>query len=293
MAGIPMIVVAALVLMADCAQAAGIYLTTDPAGNRFAGDTVNVSPSQSIKIYCLLETNELGNTLEVMVGYDKSDAATYGVGNDINNRKSGKLTLLSSESAIENSMPAYFDVLKNAVLDASGREDHNLYIGGRPYGFLARAATHTNAAPVGGKLMCFAFTLKNNMTASGDYQYVVISTKSGGNSYSSAWKYGTSLGESSYALKLINGTFLPTVGTSNKSVLAAIMQDAAPKYIWVLWGRVSVTGENSFAIDDGSGVIINVSATDHRLSNGDYVSVHGTLDPTSRTLTSQRIIKHN
>lgn len=44
----------------------------------------------------------------------------------------------------------------------------NSYIGGRPYGFIGRLATRTNAAP--GHVRCFSFTLKNNMTTAGDSQ---------------------------------------------------------------------------------------------------------------------------
>jgi hypothetical protein len=85
----------------------------------------------------------------------------------------------------------------------------------------------------------------------------------------------------------------PVVGTSNKAVLDAIMTDAAPNYSWVLWGKVSERTESGFKIDDGSGVSITVSADGNTVADGDYVSVRGNLDASTKTLTSQEITKHN
>ncbi|MCE5199725.1 MAG: hypothetical protein ABFD54_15225 [Armatimonadota bacterium] len=73
------------------------------------------------------------------------------------------------------------------------------------------------------------------------------------------------------------------VGASNKAVLDSIMTTAAPKYDWVLWGRVHVVDENTFTIDDGSGVFITVNATGHGLEGTPYVSVKGTLNLSGST----------
>ncbi len=70
------------------------------------------------------------------------------------------------------------------------------------------------------------------------------------------------------------------------------MTDAAGDYTWVLWGRVSNRTADTFDIDDGSGVIIHVSGT-NTVADGDYVSVKGTLDVGTTTLTSQEITKHS
>jgi len=287
------VAVVVLALMGTCACAqTTMWLSTDAAGTPIPGDTVNVAPGGSIQLYCFLNSADVGNTFEIMVGYDRSDAATHGAGKDTNDGELKKLTLVSTKAAIEGSMPGSFTALKSAVLDASGREETNLSLGGRPYGFVGRAATYTNAAP--GQVQCFSFTLQNNMTVPSDSQYVVLSNFAGGNSYSDAWKLGTVLYEDAYALNVVTSGALPEVGTSNKSILDAIMADAAPDYVWVLWGKATVIDAGSFSIDDGSGVTIKVVAPSHTVANDDYVSVRGTLNVSTSpaTLTSQEITKH-
>lgn len=273
--------------------ATSIWLSQDSVnGTPITGD-VTVAPGASIPLYCFMQSSDIGNTFEIMVGYDRSDAATYGAGTGT--YQDGKLALLSGQPAIEASISPYFDVLNSAVLLASARENPNTNLGGRPYGFVARGASRTNAVPGGGpsgKIMCFAFTLRNQMTTNGDSQYVVISNAVGGNSYSSAWKYGINLRESSSAVRIVTGQSLPVVGASNKAVLDAIMTTSAPNYIWVFWGKVTVTDANKFTIDDGSGVTINVDAPAHGLSNGNYVAVRGSLNVGTKTLTSQHITKY-
>jgi len=81
----------------------------------------------------------------------------------------------------------------------------------------------------------------------------------------------------------------PQVGANNKALLDALMTTAAPDYTWVLWGKVTVVDGDNFTIDDGSGVIVNVVAPGHALVNDDYVSVRGTLDVGTKTLTSQEV----
>ena len=273
-----------------CAQTT-MWLSTDAGGTPIPGDTINVAPGGSVQLYCFLDSAEVGNTFEIMVGYDTSDATMHGAGKDTNDGASKNLTLVSTQGAIEGTMPGSFTVLQSAVLDASGREDANTELGGRPYGFVGRAATLANAVP--NQIQCFSFTLQNNMAAS-ESQYVVLSNFAGGNSYSDAWKHGTALYEDAYALNIVTGGALPIVGTNNKSVLDAIMADAASDYAWVLWGEVTVIDADSFSIDDGSGVNIKVVAPSHTVVNGNYVSVRGTLDvgTSPPTLTSSQITTH-
>ena len=268
-----------------------MWLSTDAAGTPIPGDTVNVSAGGSIQLYCFLNSADVGNTFEIMVGYDRSDAASHGAGVDTNDGELKKLTLVSTQGAIEGTMPGSFTVLQSAVLDASGREDMNADLGGRPYGFVGRAATYANAAP--GQIQCFSFTLQNNMAAS-DSQYVVLSNYAGGNSYSDAWKHGTALYEDAYAVNVVSAGALPKMGANNRAVVDAIMADAAADYTWVLWGEATVIDANSFTIDDGSGINIKVVAPGHAVVNGDYVSVAGTLDVGAApvTLTSSEITQH-
>ena len=230
---------------------------------------------------------------ELTVGYDTSNATTYGPGIAAN-AETGKLTLASTQGAIVGSMPAGFNVFATAgypnagvVLNASGSETSNASLGGRPFGFVGRAATLNSVSP--GTISCFAFTLQNNMTSAGESQYVVLSN-AGANSYSDAWKYGTSLSESSYALNVVTES-LQTVGTTGKSLNDALISKAAPKYNWVLWGTVSERTANGFVLNDGSSVSVSVSAPGNTVANGNYVSVRGTLSTSTNppTLTSQKI----
>jgi len=286
-----------VVLSVACgAQAATtMWLSQSTSGTPIIGD-VNISPGASIPLYCFINSSEIGNTFEIMVGYDKSDATMYGVGKDTNDGEFKKLSLVSSAADISGSEDGtYFDVLRSALLDASGRESLNADIGGRPYGFVVRGATRTNAG-LSNKL-AFSFTLRNDMAGSGDSQYVVLSNYSGGNSFSSAWEYGTALGESACSIKLVNSASLPKVGTTNKAVLDSIMTNAVSQYTWVLWGKVSDCTSAGFKLDDSSGVIITVDAAGNSVANNDYVSVSGTLavdlEARTATLTSQSITKHN
>jgi hypothetical protein len=286
----------ALTLMAGASQATTTFtLTQDALGTPIAGDTINASPGQSITLYCIMDSSDPGNTFEVMVGYDLSTSSTYGAGTE---QTGGRLALLSGKSAIISSINSFFDVFtdpqfagisapqKSVVMYASGREDSNSSIGGRPYGFAVRGAKYTNTSP--GKKALFSFTLRNDMTVSGQDQYVVVSKSAGGKSFASAWKYGLVLDEDDYALKIHNASALPVITASNKAVLDAIMTTAAPNYLWVLWGVVSNRTATTFDINDGSGVIIHVTGS-NSVANGNYVGVKGTLTPSTHTLASQSI----
>ncbi len=70
------------------------------------------------------------------------------------------------------------------------------------------------------------------------------------------------------------------------------MTTAAANYTWVFWGEVSNVAAGTFDIDDGSGVIIHVVAAGHSQINGDYVSVKGSINVPTTTLTSQEITQH-
>ncbi len=280
----------------SCALAATtMWLSEDALGTPIVGD-VTVASGASKTLYCFLDSSDIGNTFEIMVGYDQSDATTHGAGVDTNDGEFKNLTLASTKPQILASLPAGFDVIsssayadKAVVLDASAREADNTDIGGRPYGFVVREAQLANSAP--GQVQCFSFTLQNNMAVNGESQWVVLSNLAGTNSFSDAWKHGLALYEDADAIKIVTGegTPKPQVGANNKALLDALMATAAPNYTWVLWGTVTVVDGDNFTIDDGSGVIINVVAPGHALVNGDYVSARGTLDVGTKTLTSQEV----
>ena len=276
-----------------------MWLSTDVAGTPVPGDTITVESGGQATLYCFMESTDIGNTYEVMVGYDVSDGTTYGAGVDTNDGASKKLTLFSQKAEIVGTIPAGFDVFSTAgyadaqvVLDASGREAANGSLGGRPYGFIGRAATTSNAAP--GQVMCFSFVLQNNMT-NGDSQSVVVSNHAGGASYSSAWKYGTGLFEDSYSLLVVSGaaTEKDAVGTAGRSLAEPAAQTAASQYDWVVWGKAHVIDADSFTIDDGSGITVTVNAASHGVTEDTYVSVRGDLSYSGNdpivTTTSDKI----
>jgi hypothetical protein len=291
-----LVLAVAMTLIAGAAQATTTFtLSQDSAGTAIPGNTINSAPGQSITLYCIIDSDDAGNTFEVMLGYDLSTSDTYGAGTE---QTGGKLALLSGKPAIISSINSFFDVFtdpqfsgisapqKSVVMYSSGRENPNSQIGGRPYGFAVRGAKYTNTSP--GKKALFSFTLRNDMTGSGAEQYVVVSKSAGGNSFASAWKHGLTLNEGDYAVKIVNASALPEITANNKAVLDAIMTTAAPNYMWVLWGVVSNRTAAGFDINDGSGVIIHITGT-NSVANGNYVGVKGTLNPGTRTLASQSI----
>lgn len=270
-----------------------MWLSTDALGTAIPGNTLNVQTGATIQLYAFLNSDQVGNIFELMLGYDTSDATTYGAHKDTNNGANKKLTLASAQAAIEGTMPGSFTALRQAVLDASGREASNSSLGGRPYGFVGRAGTFNNAAP--GQIQCFSFTLTNNMTTVGDAQYVVLSNQAGGNSYSDAWKYGVSLRESSYALRIVETAPKLMRGASNKAMTTTVVGTAASQYDWLLWGKVTTIDSSSFNLDDGSGQIIKVVCPGYTVVTGDYVSVKGSINTTTTppTLTGQVVRKYN
>lgn len=274
------------------------WLTTDPAGAKMAGDTVSVAAGANVPLYCYMDAEDVGNTFEVMVGYDTSDATTYGANKDTNNGAAKRLTLVSSQGQIVSSINSFFDVFSSAgfansqvVLDASGRESPNTALGGRPYGFVVRSAKSSNTTP-GVKQLC-SFTLADAMSA-GQSQAVVVSNSQATNSYSSAWKYGTTLDDGSYTLTVatVAASNKPVVGANNKAVLDSLMASTAANYTWVFWGKVSNHTSTTFDIDDGSGVIIHVSAPGNTVANGNFVAVKGTLNASTKTLTASQVTKY-
>lgn len=70
----------------------------------------------------------------------------------------------------------------------------------------------------------------------------------------------------------------PVVGTSIRSIFNQLMITAAANYQWVVWGKVTPIDANTFSIDDGSGVALQVVYASHGLTDGEFVSVRGSLD---------------
>ena len=298
------LVIALAVAMAGSSALAAteFWLTDNPAGTKLtAPATVNIPVGGSVTLYCYLDAQNDGNTFEMMVGYDKSTATTYGqTGAGVD----GKVALASGSVAIGS----YFDLCtstnplytalaahasKQVVVGASGREASDSDLGGRPFGFVARSATFSN--PVSGVKKMFQFTLNNVALANGQTQKVVLSTVAGAASYSSAWKNGTTQYENSpkFVLTLVGNTgqALTPMATSAKNATSTAVVNAINKYTWVFWGKVSGNpgDDGNFIIDDGSGVQISVTGPAGNpagIVDGNYVSVRGSLSGTTLTATS-------
>ncbi|NLN75115.1 MAG: hypothetical protein GX139_02240 [Armatimonadetes bacterium] len=72
---------------------------------------------------------------------------------------------------------------------------------------------------------------------------------------------------------------LHSYGLSNKAAWDPIIKTASYNQLFTIWGRViSPVDDNSFEIDDGSGMPIKVMLSGHGFSTADYVSVTGSLD---------------
>lgn len=290
------VVIVAVLVCSPVHALTQFWLTTDPAGTAASGQAISVAPNKPVTLYCFMSTDTTGNTFETMIGYDVSDATTYGSGKDTNNGASKKLTLASNQAAIAssidgtffNAFPAAGFTNAQVVLDASGVQASNAGLGGRPYGFIARGArTGAITYPLSVKL--FSFALNNNMPDGQSQNVVVSTTYAGSNSYSSAWKYGTTMAENEYTLTINSVTSKPVIAASNRSAASKVAGTAQATYIWLLYGKVSNRDTNGFQINDGSGTTITVVAPGNSVAEGNYVTVKGTLDATNKTLTSQSI----
>lgn len=70
----------------------------------------------------------------------------------------------------------------------------------------------------------------------------------------------------------------PQVGLCNKAG-AALMSSASTRFLFTVWGRAKITGDNTFQLDDGSGVPISAESPGFGgFSDGDYVRAMGLLD---------------
>jgi hypothetical protein len=83
----------------------------------------------------------------------------------------------------------------------------------------------------------------------------------------------------------------PVVSSINRAVLEEIMVEAQSRFLFMIWGKVTVLDPGSFTVDDGSGTPVKVYAANHDLATGRYVIVRGILTRSSSTdasLTTSR-----
>ena len=81
-------------------------------------------------------------------------------------------------------------------------------------------------------------------------------------------------------------TTAPVYSLNNRSIYHDMMADVQTKFLFMIWGRVTVLGTGSFTVDDGSGMPVTVYATNHGLTGTPYVMVHGVLTWSSSTEAS-------
>ena len=81
----------------------------------------------------------------------------------------------------------------------------------------------------------------------------------------------------------------------NPAALHEIMLDAQSRFAFTIWGSVTVLGNDSFTVNDGSGTLITVQAANHGRTTGQFVIVSGVLtqsSPTEASLTSNAALIH-
>ena len=100
----------------------------------------------------------------------------------------------------------------------------------------------------------------------GEHTVYVLAYDVAGNDGSYAWTYDTA----------------PAVGLSIKAMSDSIILAAASKFVFTIWGRVTVMNDSdSFFVNDGSGTQMRVKWPNHGLTNGEYVSARGVVDLSS------------
>ena len=243
---------------------------------------------------------DYGNTFDVAIWYQTSDAWQHNavellVGFDRATSIGTSAIPLDGELSLVSVSNISFPI----VLANNAGGGYSGSAGERPYGaHLALGATLGTTVTASSPVKVADLTLSNDAIPGSDYYDLQIWDAGVGNRWTSFGVMFSDIrrsgggGGSSLRVNSVGGPVKPIVGTSNKAALDAIMTDAASDYTWVLWGLVSNRTAGAFDIDDGSGVVIHVTGTND-IADGDYVSVKGTLDVDTQTLTSQEITKQN
>jgi len=78
-------------------------------------------------------------------------------------------------------------------------------------------------------------------------------------------------------------TTVPVYSLINRGIFDQIMSDAQSKFVFMIWGRVTVLDGDSFTLDDGSHKPVTVYATNHGLTTGQYATARGFLQWISPT----------
>lgn len=193
-----------VLLMITCNGQAATFSLSSPGQ---IGNTLTVAPGANFTVSVGMDAQEIGNTFEVFLGFDVSDQTVPGLaGSPTVNR----LILVDSLTNVANGINIDFPVYRSAKT-ATGREENNSNLGGRPYGIKVVGARYTSI--VSGQNALFTAQFQNNMAA-GESYYIVISDAAAGNSYTTGWKYGASTSRGSDILQ-VNSVFSRVPGDAN------------------------------------------------------------------------------
>lgn len=75
------------------------------------------------------------------------------------------------------------------------------------------------------------------------------------------------------------------IGLSNRAACDAVMNTASSNWRFAICGKATVVDSDTFDLDDGSGVIIRVTATSHNLVTGNIVRATGALNPATNPVS--------
>jgi hypothetical protein len=176
------------------------WITDDPNGAHVSSiDPVSglpeliVDAANPVTVYVFFDTDVYANGIELFLGYDLSDATTFGTGKDTNDGQYKKLVLSSYEDYISE----FF--YHHVKVDASSRTTTDPLFGGRLYGVSMACVTSTT---IFSNLKVASLTFVNNL-AEGESTYLVLSDSGEGSSWTDVLLYGGDiLARPSYTLKV-------------------------------------------------------------------------------------------
>ena len=169
-------------------------------------------------------------------------------------------------------------------------------------------------------------TVSPSMAAAGDSLHVVVDatdlagvssvtadgvtlTKTGATTWEEDLTASSTLGDHTVAVLAVDalgystnstGSYMTAaiLGVSGRCLADPIMASASAKWLFRMWGKVTIIDANSFYLNDGSGNSIRVVAPGYSgIEDGDFVSIRGTLDVSSnpKTLTAkaEHMLRYN
>jgi len=190
-------VIAGIMLSAGAYATTTFWLGDATTGAAYGDDTLSVASGAEFTLGVWCTTTDVNNSFEMMIGYDKSSATTYGTAGapTVN-----KLSLVSTLSNITASVNSAYNTAPSTAA-GTARVAVDPFIGGRAYGFSTLAGSTTGGLT--GTFKLLQFTMRNNMTDPNDFYWVVISSATSGSSWTSKLTQGTTNFRDGYGLKIV------------------------------------------------------------------------------------------